>query len=138
MPPPRDETTTPPALRLPALGLLVALMMYLGACYHHALSETMPAWSYLGQWSMFTMRETWHTDLGAIVEVGGKQSYADLEALFPSRWDSGPRYVRGPFRSNPQRVATLAQAVCRRSRPYPARVIIGEYRWRAKVQSRRR
>ncbi|MBM4368187.1 MAG: hypothetical protein FJ102_18390 [Deltaproteobacteria bacterium] len=130
---PDDRRTTPDALRWPALGLLVLTFAYFGACYRYALSPDMPAWSYPAQWSMFTEKETWHHDVGAQMSVDGVVSTVDLEALFPSRWDSGPRYVRGPFRNNPRRMTTLAQAICRRAEPKPDRVVAGDVRWRARI-----
>lgn len=130
---PADQRTTPPWLRVPALLLLGLSFAYFGACYRHALGEAMPTWAYPGQWSMFTKKETWHHDVIAAAEVQGKPVEVDLLALFPSTWDSGPRYVRGPFRNNPVRMRILAYSICQRMVPRPTRVVVGESRWKARL-----
>ena len=110
---------------------LACAAIYFGACYRCALADELPTWAVLGQWSMFTEKEVWHHDLYATAMFGTREAPVDLTALFPSQWDSGPRYVRGPFRNNPDRLKILAHSVCGRMDPSPNRVAIGEIRWPA-------
>ncbi len=130
---PVDAHTTPPAARWLVLVFLGLAFVYFGGCYRYALGESIPTWAYPGQWSMFTKRESWHHDVIAAAEVDGKPVEVDLLALFPSTWDSGPRYVRGPFRNNPARMRVLAYSICQRMEPKPQRVVVGETRWKARI-----
>lgn len=127
-----DARTTPPALRGVALFFLAGAFVYFGSCYGNAFQEHMPAWAYAGQWQMFTSKETWHHDVIASAELDGVAVKVDLEALFPSTWDSGPRYVRGPFRNNAARMAVLASSICARMKPAPEVVTLGEVKWKAR------
>lgn len=132
MDPAVDARTTPPALRPLVLAFLASAFAYFGACYHYATSDTFPEWVYPGQWAMFTFKETWHHDVIAAAEREGQTVTVDLPALFPSTWDSGPRYVRGPFRNNPARMRVLAYSICQRLKPTPDVVTVGEVKWKAR------
>lgn len=132
MDPAADARTTPPALRGVVLALLAGCFAYFGACYHFAAADTFPSWVYPGQWAMFTFKETWHHDVIAAAERDGQTTTVDLPALFPSTWDSGPRYVRGPFRNNPARMRVLAYSICQRLKPTPEVVTLGEVKWKAR------
>ncbi len=127
-----DARTTPPALRGVVLLFLTGAFVYFGCCYVNAFEASLPTWAYAGQWQMFTSRETWHHDVVASAERDGVAVKVDLEDLFPSTWDSGPRYVRGPFRNSPSRMAMLASSICSRMKPAPEVVTLGEVKWKVR------
>ncbi|MCK6502614.1 hypothetical protein L6R53_04335 [Myxococcota bacterium] len=133
-----DQRTTPPWLRLPGLALLGLLAVYEGVAMRYALApvEDWPQWLvdhpyslWPATWKMFTERDRRHLDLAARVRRDGAWQEVDLHALFPARWESGPRYVRKPFWREAKNRNTLAQAVCRRSRPRPDGVELWKVEW---------
>jgi hypothetical protein len=133
-----DATTTSPHRRIPALLVLASLAAYFVACFVTAWWEFsgtghIPRWAVLGSWDMFTLGNSHHHDVEAEVEVGGDWRPLDLLTLFPSQWDSGPRYVRGPFRENKLRMSMLAYATCQRSADHPARVRLYDVSWRLTI-----
>lgn len=128
-----DARTTSPKHRALVLVVLVGAFVYFGACYVAVWGTSLPVWAYPGQWSMFTKKETWHHDVVATAHYGVGREKVNLQALFPSTWDSGPRYIRGAFRNDPAKVRVLAHSVCQRMTPMPDSVSISETRWRARI-----
>ncbi len=117
----RDSRTTPPWLRAPSLLLCAVLATYFGVAYTWALERDLPDWLrrnpwslWLGTWQMFTHEDPSFTVVLAEVRVDGTWQEIELEALFPYRWESGPRYARTSFRRSQTRMRTLGQATCRR------------------------
>jgi len=132
----RDARTTPRWLRVPALLFLAALVAYQGTAYHFALEKTAPAWLmrspytfWPATWQMFTFLDKRHSRVEVLAYVDGEWEERDLEALFPYRWESGPRYARSSFRKNRTRMRTLAQASCHRMEPRPEKVRFTVTRW---------
>jgi hypothetical protein len=125
----QDRSTTSPILRVPVLLGLAALTAYFLACFVHAEDSRPPAWAYPGVWKMFTNVGKEHADVAAQVLVAGEWRSVDLEAMYPSRWDSGPRYVRAAFRTNKHRMRVLASSVCLRDGRGPERVRLYDVRW---------
>lgn len=139
-PPTPDARTTPPRLRVPALVSLVALGVWFGVCYRFALANlgvaeppaALAAWGdvfWLGRWRMFTDARPEHSDLLAEARVGGAWAPVDLGALYPSRRDEGPGYLREDFLEHPRRVAALAEATCARVPGAPERIRFTSVRW---------
>ena len=126
----RDARTTPRWARLPVLALLLALGAYELTAYKYALeSEEIPSWLrenpyalWPATWQMFTYLDRRNNLLEAQVQRDGAWEDIDLEAYFPFRWESGPRYARSSFRKSASRMRTLAQATCHRVSPRPDRV----------------
>lgn len=128
--------TTPPGRQLPILALLVALACYFFACYWPALEERQPAWVqehpwvwWMGNWQMFTLLDTGQSLVVAERRVDGAWSAIELEALFPTRWESGPRYARSSFFNNPHNLAVLGAATCGRLPQRPERVRFFRLTW---------
>jgi hypothetical protein len=67
---------------------------------------------------MFTHVDPSFTIVYADARIDGEWQSIDLEALFPYRWESGPRYARTSFRRSQTRMRTLAQATCHRLREH--------------------
>ena len=118
-----DSRTTPRWLQLPGLLLLLLLSGYFLTAYSAALGKQTPgivrSHPYLfwfGTWQMFTLLDLRHSVLEAEVQVAGSAEWAplELETLFPYRWESGPRYARSSFWTNPSRLRVLAAATCGR------------------------
>jgi len=89
--------------------------------YTWALEKDLPDWLrknpwslWLGTWQMFTHIDPSFTIVHAEAQIDGTWQDIDLEALFPYRWESGPRYARTSFRRSQTRMRTLAQATCHR------------------------
>lgn len=119
--PTRDARTTPRWLRLPALVLCGLLASYFAVAYTFALEKDIPAWLkdhpwslWLGTWPMFTYIDPSSTVVYAEARVDGEWQDIDLEALFPYRWESGPRYARTSVRRNRGRMQALGAAACGR------------------------
>ena len=125
-----DVRTTPRWARIPVLVILSLVTVYLVVCFHFALREGAPSWSYFGGWKMFTSQDTWHAAVEAEGLIDGAWTEIDLEALFPSKWDSGHRYQRGPFRRSGNRMRTLAASTCHRLDNKPTTVRFYEIKWR--------
>jgi len=131
-----DARTTPTALRLPILACLVLLAGYNGWCWKNALGEGEPSFArWFATWQMFTLRDPGHSVVRAEAEVGGVWSTIDLEALFPTRWESGPRYARTSFWKSTGRMRVLAAATCGRHPEHPTRVRFYVDRWKKKLGS---
>lgn len=139
------DRSTPRALRLPVLGALGLLAAYFGACFWFALESgrAPPRWLHpvalwMGNWQMFTLLDAGHSAL--VAEVGseaGGFTPVDLDALFPYRWESGPRYARSSFRRNRVHLEILGEATCgrlaARGEPVPAEVRFAELRWKKRL-----
>lgn len=128
----RDARTTPRHLQVPVLLGIATLAWYLLMCVPHAMSSDAPRWSALGNWKMFTTKSTTHYDLRATAKVDGEWVPTDLAALFPSTWDSGPRYARPSFFQDEDRVRVLAAALCGRDPRAPAAVRLAAVTWPAR------
>lgn len=137
---PRDARTTPPWARVPVLLALLALLAYEATAYRYALydgrREDVPGWLlrnpyalWPATWQMFTLLDKRHNQIDAQVLREGEWVDIDLEAHFPFRWESGPRYARSSFRQSATRMRTLAQATCRRVDPRPQAVRFLHTRW---------
>jgi len=119
--PERDASTTPRWLRAPALLLCAVLAGYFSVAYTYALEKDLPAWLrahpwslWLGTWQMFTYIDPASTVVYAEARVDGEWQDIDLEALFPYRWESGPRYARTSFRKSRAKLQALGAATCGR------------------------
>ena len=128
---PTDSRTTPPGQRPLVLFALASAIAFFAWCYVANFMRGGSDWATLGQWSMFTEADPWHHDLVATAYYGKESAELDLAALFPSQWDSGPRYVRGPFRNDEDRLSVLIYSACQRARPTPTAILIEDERWRA-------
>ena len=126
----RDEKTTPQWARFPILTGFFGMAIYFLLCFHFALRSGVPDWSYFGGWKMFTTRDRYHAVLEADALIEGSWTELDLEALFPYRWDSGPRYARGPFRRNPHRLRVLAASTCNRAEEKPQAIRLRQIKWK--------
>jgi len=118
----RDSKTTPRWLQVPVLLFLGALIFYLTTANLWALKEHkpprwtrhIPAYTWYGGWKMFTGRDPGHSMVLAKARVDGEWQKVPLRKLFPTHWESGPRYQRTWFRKSPRAMKTLAQATCGR------------------------
>jgi len=63
---------------------------------------------------MFTESRPLHHDLDVALYRDGVWATGDLAALFPERGTAGPGYLRRAYWADPERMATLAAAVCAR------------------------
>lgn len=133
---PPDARTTPRGLRIPVLGLLVLLAGYNAWCWKNALGEGAPSMArWFATWQMFTLRDTNHSELFGEAYVDGAWVNVDLEALFPTRWESGPRYARSSFWQSNPKLRVLAGATCGRHPDKPTRVRFRVERWRKTLGS---
>ncbi len=135
----QDRRTTPPALRLPGLVFLLLMAGYQALAFRYALSDpqTWPDWLkehsfslWPATWSMFTTRDRSHTLLEARARYPEGWQDVDLNAVFPSRWESGPRYIRKPFWRSRTYNKTLAWSLCGRLERRPLAVEITKVEWR--------
>jgi hypothetical protein len=126
----KDARTTPRALRVPVLLLLLALSGYNVWCWRNALSQGEPSLvRWFATWQMFTLLDKRHSELFADAQIGGEWQPIELEALFPTRWESGPRYARSSFWQSSARLRVLAAATCGRHPGNPSRVRFRVDRW---------
>jgi hypothetical protein len=136
-----DRRTTPRLLQLPGLLLLAALSTYYWTAYRSVYDSNPPriVWEHpyffwFGTWKMFTTRERGHASMEGRALVGGEWSSFDLDAMYPYRWESGPRYARSVFRRSGSRMRTLADATCGRYEAThgvrPDRIRLIEIKWR--------
>ena len=103
-----DRRTTPKHLQVPyVLGLYVLAIFFMG-CFHFSMAEKRPRWSYWGAFHMFTTKSTNNYQLDGEAYVNGRWESLSLEEMYPTRWESGHRYQRGPFRRSKIRMRTLA------------------------------
>lgn len=137
--------TTHPALQVPVLLGLGMLAAYFIACYAFALESgrVPPRWLppvalWMGNWQMFTLLDKGHSALAA--EMGSEAAGfapVDLDALFPYRWESGPRYARASFRRSRVHLEILGEATCgrlaARGEPAPEAVRFVELRWKKRL-----
>jgi hypothetical protein len=125
-----DDRTTPGLLRLPALAALGLLASYFVACFWYALDEEgKPLWSVWGNWQMFSVGGRHNNDLDAEAEIDGEWVALDLQTLFPSRFDSGPRYRQLRNRPGPW-METLADSACDRDPRHPTAIRLYDARWK--------
>lgn len=126
-----DARTTPRALRLPVLALLVCFAGYNFWCYQNALWTGAPSVArWFATWQMFTLLDGGHSELVAEAEIGGVWEPVELEALFPTRWESGPRYARSSFWETTSKLRVLGAATCGRHPEHPTRVRFHSERWK--------
>lgn len=126
-----DARPTPAWARLPSLVGLGALAAYFLGCMYYAMDPGMPRWAAFGNWKMFTEIDKTHDAVLAEALYAEGWERLDLEALFPTWWDSGPRYARGPFRRSGSRMRILADSACERDPRAPRRVRLTTVSWRA-------
>ncbi|MDP2309987.1 MAG: hypothetical protein Q8P18_28470 [Pseudomonadota bacterium] len=125
-----DTQTTRPALRIPILALLLALGGYNIWCWQNALGTGEPSLArWFATWQMFTLRDPGHSELYAEARVGEAWQEIELDALFPTRWESGPRYGRSSFWKSPTRMRVLAASTCSRHPASPTRVRFRVEKW---------
>jgi hypothetical protein len=123
-----DARTTPPALRVPALAALALLAGYFLVAFSYALTPNLPAWAKWGNWQMFSVAGTTNSALEGEAEVDGEWVHLDLDTLFPSRFESGPRYRQLRGRPGPG-MQVLADSACDRDPRKPPRVRMYDVRW---------
>ena len=135
-----DARTTPRWLQPLALLVLAGLVVYFLTANRWALdSRDAPSWirrnpayTWFGGWKMFTELDTSAARMDAEIQVGGEWKPIDLEALFPTRWESGPRYARTWFRNSANAMKVLAHATCERA-GQPDRVRFTVTTWHKKL-----
>lgn len=115
-----DRSTTPRVLRIPVLILLAAWACYFGAAYHAGLTKGAPWWLAIARWQMFTLRADGNTHIVAEQYRDSAWAPLDLAALFPTRWESGPRY--DDTDDSPGALKMLAAAACGRMADPPQRI----------------
>jgi hypothetical protein len=132
-------STTPPGRQVPGLIGLSLVAAYFLLCMSMALKDEYPPFLeahpyvlWLGNWQMFTVLDRRHVILEAEALAEGQWETVDLEALFPTRWESGPRFGRPSFPEKKSRMYILAQSTCRRMEAAgqaPAQVRFRQVRW---------
>ena len=117
----RDARTTPPWLRAPAVGLIGLTALWFALSYGFALGGAQPAWArpwpwvwWFANWEMFTLLDDHASRVGAEAMYDGEWHNIHLEELFPSRWESGPRYDRPAFYNRKDYMAVLGDSTCGR------------------------
>ncbi|MCA9491156.1 MAG: hypothetical protein KC621_14600 [Myxococcales bacterium] len=136
----RDERTTPGWLRIPALLLLAFTATWFGLSYSFALNSQQPTWArphpwvwWFANWEMFTMLDDYATVVRGEALYDGKWVPIDLEALFPTQWDSGPRYARSDFYRDSLRMRTFGEATCNRLDRKPEKVRYYRIVWKKEL-----
>src|SRR4029453_11115109 len=117
----RDVRTTPPPLRWVGLRFLLLLAGFFALCANATLRSFETPFgrdhywaTWMGSWWMFTKRTKGNTTVELEAERGGQGGPVDAAALFPTRWEGGPRFEGPYFRMSRNLPAALAQATCRR------------------------
>lgn len=126
-----DRRTTPTALRLPVLGALAAVALYFAACLTQDLAERKSTWAIWGGWQMFTVGSWWNTVVEADAWIDGAWQPMDLEALFPSQFESGPRYRN--IKQRGRAMDVLADSACDRDPRQPEKVRIVLVKWKNRL-----
>ena len=128
-----DRRTTPKHLQVPyVLGLYVLAIFFMG-CFHFSMAEKRPRWSYWGAFHVFTTKSTNNYQLDGEAYVNGRRESLSLEEMYPTRWESGHRYQRGPFRRSKIRMRTLAASTCHRDARDPKAVRFIQKRWKRRL-----
>ena len=135
-----DTRTTPRSLQPLAVLAIAGLVVYFLTANRWALDNRdapswirrNPAYTWFGGWKMFTELDTDASRVDAEIQVAGEWKPIDLEALFPTRWESGPRYARTWFRNSTNAMKVLAHATCERA-GHPDRVRFTVTTWRKKL-----
>ncbi|MCP4808747.1 MAG: hypothetical protein GY913_16140 [Proteobacteria bacterium] len=130
-----SDRTTPRAWRVPVLIGLALFVGYLLLCVSHTLGRKeptgllaeQPGILWFGTWEMFTLRDGGNKAVTARAHIDGSFQDVDLEALFPTRWESGPRYQRTAWRV-PYLGQMLAYSTCQRL-PEARAVEISKVTW---------
>lgn len=129
----QDRQTTPKSSQIPLLvGWYILLIFFMG-CFHFSMSAERPSWSYFGAFHMFTTKSTTNYQLTGEAFVNGRWESIDLETLYPTRWESGHRYQRGPFRRSSTRMRTLAASTCTRHSGNPEGVRFIQTSWKRRL-----
>ena len=129
-----DRKTTPKRWQGRLLFLWYALFVYFLACGHFAMNtDVRPGWTYLGGFHMFTTKRRTNYQVTGDAFIQGRWEPIDLEAMYPTRWESGHRYQRGPFRRSKTRMATLAASTCKRHDKNPQAVRFFQSSWRRQL-----
>ena len=98
----------------------------------------LPGWTrlpyaYMAAWDMFSGVGSRHHALVVEAEYGGVREPLDVEALFPTRWESGLRFERPSLYHTPK-FRRVAAAICGRAaaaapaRP-PEAVVLTDVAW---------
>jgi hypothetical protein len=137
-----DRRTTPRWLQPLALLFLLAVALYFVTANRWALENggaprwiaRNPAYTWFGGWKMFTELDKSAARLDAEIEVAGSWQPIDLEAIFPTMWESGPRYARSWFRNSPAAMRVLAHSTCvRTAELHPDRVRFTQLTWQKQL-----
>ncbi len=114
-------------------ALIQITIIYFLATFHFALKQSLPEWSIYGNFQMFTFRSLSHVKVRAeivkMLEYEKQIEPVNLEDLFPSKWESGPRYQRASFLSSPTKMRIFAKSICHRSKVHTGEVRIYRDTW---------
>jgi hypothetical protein len=137
-----DRRTTPRWLQPFVLLFLGLLVVYFVTANRWALEASdapgwirrNPAYTWFGGWKMFTEYDPTASRVDAELQVDGEWKPIVLEELFPTIWESGPRYARTWFRQSPTSMRVLAQSTCLRAADQnPARVRFTVTQWKKRL-----
>jgi hypothetical protein len=138
-----DSKTTSRWFWIPAyLFLLAQIGVFgLGFVYAHGIvAHSAPAWimeaepvAFFGNWKMFTSVDRKQRDMDGYALQEGEWAPINLKTLFPSRWESGPRYTRKTIRRSGRHLRVLASATCGRLSDPTEAVRLVDIRWRSKL-----
>jgi hypothetical protein len=115
----------------------LVVVLWLGACFQSAAGAQPAAWvrdhpwlNWFGNWEMFTLLDEGATLVKAEALREGRWEAIPLLSLFPTRWESGPRYARSAFFNDPQHMRVLGAATCGRLPTPPTAVRFYKLTWR--------
>lgn len=116
-----NERTTPAWARIPVLIGLALFVAYQALCASFTLGRAQPTgildrhpgilWA--ATWEMFTRNDPGNKAILARTYVDGSFEPVDLEAVFTTQWESGPRYQRLVTRF-PTVAEIVAHSLCER------------------------
>ena len=113
---------------------LCVLAAYLLFCAAHTLGrrpvpEGIPSGLvWFGSWEMFTLKDDGAHAFEALAYTREGPQPVDLEALFPTEWESGSRFQRAANRQKPIADA-VCHAICERHPDEPLAVELIELSW---------
>lgn len=127
-------------LRIPALLLVAFTATWFALAYSFSLNTPQPAWArshpwvwWFANWEMFTLLDDYASVVQGEALYDGKWRPIDLEALFPTKWESGPRYTRSAFYGNPLWMSTFGEATCNRLERKPEKVRFFRIVWKKEL-----
>jgi hypothetical protein len=94
---------------------IVVFVAYSLACFHLTKQNNNKPWIELGKWTMFTNFARYHYEITSEASIDGVWKKVDMLELFPSIWDSGPRYHRSVVWKSSKRLKMLAASICART-----------------------